>query len=63
MAVDFTDSFAQPHAHVADDLLVSAAAGVKLATNLFTNDLAESTLVGSVNLIFFALATDELGGG
>lgn len=38
---------AEPHPHVANDLLIAAAACVKLASNVLANDLAESALVGS----------------
>lgn len=50
LAVDLLNSIAQPHAHVTDHLLVSAAACMQLASNVLANDFAKSTLISSVNL-------------
>ena len=40
MALNLTNAFAEPHSHIGNDLLVSAATSVKFSTNLFPNDLA-----------------------
>lgn len=49
--VDLAELIAEPHSHVADDLLVTATASVKLAGNVLTNNLAQSALVGSVDVL------------
>lgn len=51
LVVNLAELVAEPHAHVADDLLVAAAAGVELAGDILANDLAESALVGCVNVL------------
>lgn len=39
IALNLTNTLAQPHSHIGNDLLVSAATSVKLSTDLLTNDL------------------------
>jgi hypothetical protein len=41
---------AQPHTHITDHLLVSAATCMQFASNVLTNDFAEPTLISSMNL-------------
>ena len=40
LAVDFADAVTQPHAHITDDLLITAAASVQLASGVLANNLS-----------------------
>lgn len=42
---------AEPHAHVADNRLIAAAAGVKLVCNDVANDLAQPALLGCEDVL------------
>lgn len=50
LAVDLLNPVAQPHTHITDHLLVSAATCMQFASNVLANDLAEPTLIRSMNL-------------
>jgi hypothetical protein len=41
----------QPDAHVCRDLVVPAPAGVQLAADILADDLAQSALVGGVDVL------------
>ena len=41
---------AQPHSHITDHLLVSAATCMQYASNVLADDLAESTLISSMDI-------------
>ena len=58
--LDLAELVAEPHAHIGSDLLVTGATGVKLASNILSDDLAEATLVGSVDILVDA--GDDLEG-
>lgn len=50
LTVDLINLVAQPHTHITDHLLVSAATCMQFASNVLANDFAEPTLIGSMNL-------------
>lgn len=61
VGVENAQLITQPETHVSSDLLVARAAGVQLAANLLANDLAESTLVGGVDVLVVLLGFEGVG--
>lgn len=61
MGVQDTELVAQPESHVSSDLLIARTASVQLAANFLANDLAESALVGGVNILIILLSFEGVG--
>lgn len=57
MALNLTNALPEPHSHIGDNLLVSAASSVKFSTNLLTNDLRQSSLIRGMNLYQLDIAS------
>lgn len=60
-AVQTAQLVAQPQAHVGSDLLVARAAGVQFAADLLANDLAQTALVGGVDVLVVGLGLEGVG--
>lgn len=50
LAVNLPNAFAQPHTHITNCLLVSAATCMQFASSALANDFAERTLISSMTL-------------
>lgn len=53
LAINLSDTIAQPHAHITDNLLVAAATCVQLARGVLADDLSQATFICRVDLIEF----------